>query len=69
MSISKVAEKLYEELQSKFGVGFYAVGHNEKDTVFVYEHKRGLKKHRLRPDWFPVDLNLEFKYIGKIKAI
>ncbi len=69
MDIKEVCEKLQNKLNENFESGTFSVGHDEKDTIFIHEHKRGFAKQRVRPAWIPEEFKVIYKYIGKISPL
>ena len=64
MTIDKASEKLAIDLQRSHSMHF-SVGHDQIDTIYVYEHVRGYAKKRLKEyEGFKV----KSQYIGKIVA-
>lgn len=62
--LAKAALKLGNELHANHPMHF-SVGHDEIDTIYVYEHVRGYAKRRLKEyEGFKV----KSEYIGKIVA-
>ncbi len=67
MNIETCATELQEKLNTGFKPGTFSVGHNQVDTIVIYEHVRGFAKRRVRPSWIPDCYKVEFKYVGRIK--
>lgn len=68
MKLEEICEKLQNELEINFGSGLFSVGQGD-NTIYIYEHKRGFAKRRVRPAWIPENIRVIYKYIGKIKPI
>lgn len=66
--IEEICKKLQDELNKNLGIGTCTVGYGE-NTIYVYEHKRGFAKRRVRPDWIPAQFEVIYKYIGKVSAL
>lgn len=64
MTIDEATEKLANELHTNHPMHF-SVGHDQKDTIHVYEHRRGYATKRLKEyEGFKV----VSEYVGKIVA-
>lgn len=63
-ALDAAALKLANELQANYPMHF-SVGHDEIDTIYVYEHVRGYAKMR-RKEY--EGFKIKSEYIGKIVA-
>jgi hypothetical protein len=47
--------------------GTVTVGSDGIDTVYLYEHVRGLAKRRSRPAWLPSKFKVIYKFVGRVR--
>lgn len=62
--IEEICTKFQDKL-NELGTGLFTVGYGG-NTIYVYEHKRGYAKRRVRPNWIPEQFEVIYKYVGKI---
>jgi hypothetical protein len=65
MKIEEAVQLISRKLGASFQPGSITVGHNA-DTIFIYEHVRGLTKRRV-PTGFESQFKVVRKYVGKIR--
>ena len=66
MTIQEAAELLKTKLNESFNPTWFSLGHNEVDTIFVYEHIRGLAKRRMESGEQFEGFKVIRKYVGKV---
>lgn len=65
MKLEEAAKLYSEKLNEKFKTGTFTVGTDQIDTIYIYEHVRGLKMYQRISEF--EGSKVISKYIGKVK--